>query len=329
MDSALTHGDLPFSVWGGTLLENASDLYPAITSYHKAYRWIGNFLLDSQQFLIFSLDKPILKDSYEFKFSFGTKGSDHGEFRCPFGIAIDDNDHLFISDAHQHRIQVFEANGTFIRVFGRQGSEEGQFSFPVSLAFDTAGNLVIVENGNHRVQVVDPQGKHILKFGGYGKTDGFLYSPYGVAISPEDDIIIADSGHNKVQIFSSLGVWKKTIGEGLVSYPSGLVVTVDGHLVVVDHSNHKIQVFDSDGNVILVFGSEVLRSPWGILQDRLGRYCVVDDSLQMWVFSRDGEQITNHTYKLKDRWGPRTLAQDKQGNLIVVDYGNHMVQVFE
>ena len=47
--------------------------------------------------------------------SWGERGSDPGQFRVPHGIAIDDQDRVYVADRSNNRIQVFESDGTFVR----------------------------------------------------------------------------------------------------------------------------------------------------------------------------------------------------------------------
>ena len=57
----------------------------------------------AQQVIVFDASK----DQLEKMFSFGEPGSGDGQFAFPSDIAIDDNDHLYISDRDNNRIQVW------------------------------------------------------------------------------------------------------------------------------------------------------------------------------------------------------------------------------
>ena len=102
--------------------------------------------------------------------SFGSSGSDEGEFDEPSGLAFDESEnHLYVADTENNRIQVFEIvsgntcpSGTdevidgvcFVREFGSAGSGVGEFNNPSGLAFDPdSGSLYVADTGNHRVQV--------------------------------------------------------------------------------------------------------------------------------------------------------------------------------
>ena len=69
--------------------------------------------------------KPVL--------SFGKQGSGDGMFEHPLGVAVSERDEIVVADSNNHRVQVFDSNGTFLRSFGRKGKNAGEFNFPVGL----------------------------------------------------------------------------------------------------------------------------------------------------------------------------------------------------
>src|SRR6266487_3948341 len=49
--------------------------------------------------------------------SWGTKGTGPGQFNLPHSIAIDRNNNVYVGDRTNHRIQVFDTDGRFLRLF--------------------------------------------------------------------------------------------------------------------------------------------------------------------------------------------------------------------
>src|SRR5712691_6643016 len=49
--------------------------------------------------------------------SWGDKGTAPGQFRLPHAIAIDRNNNIYVGDRTNHRIQVFDTEGKFLRMF--------------------------------------------------------------------------------------------------------------------------------------------------------------------------------------------------------------------
>ena len=66
--------------------------------------------------------------------AWGVPGSAEGQFRAPKGLATDAEGNVYVADSQNHRIQVFDATGTFLRQFGSEGTAPGQFKEPWSVA---------------------------------------------------------------------------------------------------------------------------------------------------------------------------------------------------
>jgi DNA-binding beta-propeller fold protein YncE len=49
--------------------------------------------------------------------SWGEPGTEPGQFHLPHAIAIDNNDNVYVGDRSNHRIQVFDTDGKFLRMF--------------------------------------------------------------------------------------------------------------------------------------------------------------------------------------------------------------------
>ena len=46
--------------------------------------------------------------------SWGQEGSQDGEFRHPQGVAVNNSGYVYVTDADNNRIQVFDVNGNFV-----------------------------------------------------------------------------------------------------------------------------------------------------------------------------------------------------------------------
>ena len=64
---------------------------------------------------------------------------------------------LYVSDAGNHRVQVFEKEtGTFVRSWGSEGTEPGQFDNPSGLAVSDDGQqLWVCDYANRRLQILE------------------------------------------------------------------------------------------------------------------------------------------------------------------------------
>ena len=59
--------------------------------------------------------------------SWGTEGSENGQFRVPSGLDTDASGNVYVADRYNNRVQEFSPNGTYITSLGVVGTENGQF----------------------------------------------------------------------------------------------------------------------------------------------------------------------------------------------------------
>ena len=60
-------------------------------------------------------------------------------------MAISPDGLLYVSDTGHQRIQVFGANGEFLRNWGNQGSGEGQFADPGAITVSASGLVYVAD----------------------------------------------------------------------------------------------------------------------------------------------------------------------------------------
>jgi len=130
---------------------------------------------------------------------FGHPGTGPGEFNRPEGLWVNSEDHLFVADSCNHRIQIFSREGKFIRTYGHAGSGKGELSYPYDICVDTAGRQYVCEFGNSRIQVFDRNDQPIEIIGGPGAAPGRFNNPWGVALDSAGNLYVADSQNHRVQ----------------------------------------------------------------------------------------------------------------------------------
>jgi hypothetical protein len=130
----------------------------------------------------------------------GKEGSGDGEFGYPRGIAVlGSSGEVAVADYLNHRVQIFDSEGSYKRQFGTEGEEDGQFECPKGLASDAHGNLLVVDESN-RLQVFNPEGKHLCTRSDLGlHTD----STKGIAWSTGGEIAVAGGRANKALVWHS------------------------------------------------------------------------------------------------------------------------------
>ena len=106
-----------------------------------------------------------------FRCQWGTNGSGDGQFYYPRGIAVDSTDKVYVADSDNHRIQKFNAAGTFRYQMGRSGLR-GRPVFLSQRHCRGFADKVYVADSNSRIQKFDASGTFIEKWGSYGSHDG-------------------------------------------------------------------------------------------------------------------------------------------------------------
>lgn len=113
----------------------------------------------------------------------GKKGAGDGEFNQPTHLAVDKDGNLFVTDALNFRIQMFDKDDKFIRSIGALGAHPGTFGRPKGIDADREGHLYTADASFELIQVFDVKtGEPLLPFGKYGAAPGSTYLPSGVHV---------------------------------------------------------------------------------------------------------------------------------------------------
>jgi DNA-binding beta-propeller fold protein YncE len=117
--------------------------------------------------------------------SWGKRGSGPGEFDAPHGVAVDANGLVYIADRGNKRIQIFDADGNFVK-------EWPLFGTPCGLVIKDGS--VWLANG-HAGQIVqlDMNGRVLGITGGQGKGTGQYGEAHFMAVTAKGELLIADT----------------------------------------------------------------------------------------------------------------------------------------
>lgn len=89
----------------------------------------------------------------DFILQWGESGSGPGQFYSVYmALAIDSNDHIYVTDSENHRIQKFDTSGTFLGELGGFGYGASEFSSPYDVAVDDQDNVFVYEFHGGRLQ---------------------------------------------------------------------------------------------------------------------------------------------------------------------------------
>jgi DNA-binding beta-propeller fold protein YncE len=135
----------------------------------------------------------------KFLLQWGGHGSEPGQFIRPQKILFDEDEHLWVTDACNHRIQVFDTEGKLLQSWGTEGSAPGELYYPYDLAFGPGGTVYVCEYGNHRVQKFTRDGRSLGCWGREGRGEGQLFNPWGLVRDSHGLLHVLDSNNHRVQ----------------------------------------------------------------------------------------------------------------------------------
>jgi DNA-binding beta-propeller fold protein YncE/predicted membrane-bound mannosyltransferase len=306
--------------------------------------------------------EEILADPYEGKdislpadFAIGSNGDAPGQFNLPRDVAIAPDGSLYVSDTGNHRIQHLNASGEVLHIWGtfadrsRGDAPPGTFYEPWGIAVDQNGFVYVADTWNHRIQKFSPQGTYITQWGffGQGESGDAFWGPRDIVIDPYGYLLVTDTGNKRVAIFDLDGNYITKFGsagllEGQFDEPVGLTIDPEGRILVADTWNQRIQVFlpdyDNlrftylqDWEIVGWYGQSLDNKPY-LVADNLGNVFVSDpEGYRILQFESNGTFIQYWGEYGTDILGlnlPTGLVIDAQGDLWVVDSGNHRLLRF-
>lgn len=177
---------------------------------------VGNrlFITDLKNHRIVVIDKNTNEQLY----TIGSAGSKEGELFYPTNLALGPDNHLYVSETGNFRVQKFTLDGQFVKSFGKVGTGLGQFARPKGIAVDRDGRLHVVDAAFENVQIINKDGKLLMFYGEPGSHPSNINLPTDIFIDydhidyfrkyakPGFDIeylilISSQFGNNKVNVF--------------------------------------------------------------------------------------------------------------------------------
>ncbi|CAF3343077.1 unnamed protein product, partial [Rotaria socialis] len=175
-----------------------------------------------------------------------------------WGLAMDEQRHLYVSDVEKHeviRYQLGEKHYTPVAGGNGEGGGLKQLNVPTYLFVDRDHSVYVSDNNNHRVMKWNKGAKEgIVVAGGQGKGNALtqLSYPNGIFVDTLGTLYVADSWNDRVMRWTQGEKKQGTVivdvngggkGENQLSVPFGLSFDRQGHLYVVDNNNDRVQRF--------------------------------------------------------------------------------------
>ena len=258
------------------------------------------------------------------------------------GIAIDDQDRVYVLNRSKHPVMVFDREGNSVSSWG-----EGYFNRAHGSCIGSDGSIYCTDDRNHTVTKFDPEGNILMILGTKDKPSDTGYRdvpdlferiasitrggppfnrPTGVAVSSSREIYVSDGyGNARVHKFNPDGALVSSWGEpgpapGQFRLPHSIWVDRQDRIWVPDRENSRIQIFNEKGEFLTQW-TDLIR-PTDVFIDNGDIVYVSELCKRISIFTIDG--------KLLARWGnedhdvadplftaPHAIALDSKGDLYV------------
>lgn len=216
----------------------------------------------------------------------GTAGLVNGnvstaQFNNPLGIAVDDNNNVYVSDNLNFVIRKIDVLGNVTtyagsgeRGFLNGNSSSAQFGYTNYMCFDNAMNLYVADPDNSVIRKIDSK-NNVSTFVGSGKVgfvDGTgeaadLSFPIAIAYDKVNDVFyVSDQGNSAIRKVLPDGTLSTYAGTGKIGYldgpgttaqfyfPKGLTTDNIGNVYVAGRFDYTVRKIDMQGNVTTVAG---------------------------------------------------------------------------
>jgi len=131
------------------------------------------------------------------------------QFDTPHGVAVCNDDIVYVADRANNRVQSFRLDGTFLKEgFVKRESKGTGTAFGVALSADPAQRFLYVADGsNERIAILDRASlQEIGEFGGPGRKAGEFFHLHSLGVDPEGNLVTGESQGYRVQKFLFKGL---------------------------------------------------------------------------------------------------------------------------
>lgn len=263
-------------------------------------------------------------------------GPSQVQIRRPYGLAVDADGRLYVTDSVARVVHVFDRKEQSYRAVERIGAR--RFAMPIGLAVAADGTLFVSDADLKTVAVFGRNGR-LLREIGHG-----LERPTGLALAPAGDrLYVVDTLGHAVRVYEPGGkllasFGTRGTGPGELNFPTNIAVDRAGLVYVTDTMNFEVKIFAADGTPLAKFGrlgdgTGDFARPKGIGVDSDGHVYVVEGLHDVFqIFERDGRfllAVGGTGGGAGNFWLPTGLHIDREDRIYVADGHNSRVQIFQ
>ena len=218
-------------------------------------------------------DKPKIKLDFVWKLGELEEDDENYQFFNAFDASMDKDGNTYVMDSGNHRIQVFDPAGNYLKTIGRKGQGPGEFQVLYSMDINDDGHLYIYDRGKRSMERFDPEGKFIRSIRLEGNYSYIRITGPDTFCAPLIDVIYPDlmilrqafrgrTGSKDLKCLSSVSIMDETkkefctgLSEEGIKHGSQInanVFETDNHhnlFVAFIHQN-RIEKYAPDGHLL-------------------------------------------------------------------------------
>ncbi len=144
--------------------------------------------------------------TYQLDTDFGTDGVAGDTLISPWGIAVDDDTNIYVTDNQANKVIEFDGQGKYLTDFDRTEEAisdteiiEHPFNSPKGITTTGYGTIYVADSGNNQIQETSASALNVI-IGSEGTGDGEFQNPVDVAVSLYY-IYVIDNGNLRGQKF--------------------------------------------------------------------------------------------------------------------------------
>lgn len=207
----------------------------------------------------------------------------------PGGVDVAVDGTVAVADTGNARVQLYGADGAFLRALGRFGTGPGELVAPQDVALTSS-----------RVLVTDPPTGRVVAWRRDGTLDGVwsgFSEPWGIAATG-DRFVVSDRTRAELVLLAGDGSRVDSWGRegsrgGEFRRPQGIAVAPDGEVFVADSGNGRVQVLSPSGRHRDDFTAPALgAAPTDVAADARGNVYVVGGGKAEWFELDGGRRVT-------------------------------------
>ena len=235
---------------------------------------------------------------YELVLKWGMHGvGEPGKIDGMRGIAIDQDNYVYIGDGRNERIQKFDAYGHFIRMWNSsQGATEENIFWVEDVDVGPDGNIYVA-TVRSEILKFDPDGNLLNRWNSFNDGKDYVSYAYALSVSKEGMVYVIDYNHRRIVVYDIDGKhvnhWK-TMDDIVTIYdgPEDIVAGPNGYVYAQYSKKGIVRKFDLGGNILreyVTLGTQNTYEPKNMFVDDKNRVNIACPDWTIRAYGDHGE----------------------------------------